>query len=211
MHIQRETPAELVVGDGTLWMSVPFAIGFVYMLYQTIHRAITHTGNRWDILAPIIMGLFAWASAQHTQFAFKAKQRTVKWWRLQFFKIRPGSCSFDDVTDIAIETTTTDKGGKVHRLVVVTSQARIPMSNGYSGMGNFDKMRTRIMEFVMGAGAAAKAAAARPDELTSSVRSLLAQNRKVEAIKLLHASGLYGLAEATSRVDSIEAETKSSQ
>ncbi|HTW78755.1 MAG TPA: hypothetical protein VME23_04320 [Terracidiphilus sp.] len=66
MHIQRETPTELVVVDGTLWMSMPFALGFVYMLYQTIHRAVMHTGNRWDILAPIILGLFAWASAQHT-------------------------------------------------------------------------------------------------------------------------------------------------
>jgi hypothetical protein len=210
MHIQRETPAELVVVDGTLWMSTPFTFGFVYMLYQTIHRAIMHTGNRWDVLAPIIMGLFAWASAQHTRFVFKAMPGMVRWRRFQYLRIRSGSISFDEVTDIAIETTTTDKGGKVHRLVVVTSQARIPMSNGYSGLGNFDKMRARILEYVKGPGAAGTAAADREAELRSSLRSLLAQGRKFEAIKLFRESEGGGLAEAKSLVDSIEAEIKKS-
>jgi hypothetical protein len=211
MHIQRETPTELVVVDGTLWMSVPFTFGFVYMLYQTVHRAINHTGNRWDVLAPIIMGLFAWASAQHTRVVFSAAPRTVQWRRFQYFRMHSGSCPFDEVSDISIETTTTDKGGKVHRLTLVTSQAKIPMSNGYSGLGNFDKMRARIMEFVKGPGAAGTAATDKEAELVSSLRSLLAQGRKIEAIKLFRESEGGGLAEAKGRVESIEAEMKNSQ
>jgi hypothetical protein len=208
MHIQSETPIKLVVDDGTLWMSIPFAFGFVFLLYQTIHRAIIHTGNRWDILAPIIMGLFAYASAQHTRFVFNAMERRVQWWRFQYLRVRSDSLSFDEITDIAIETITTDKGGKAHRLAIVTRQTRIPMSNGTSGIGIFEKMQMRIMEFVMGVGAATRKAATRPDDLTSSIQSLLAQGRKVEAIKLLHQSGQYGLAEATSLVDSMEAGMK---
>jgi hypothetical protein len=208
MHIQHETPTELVTADGTLWMSAPFVLGFVYMLYQMIHRASTRRGSHWDILAPIIMALFAWASAQHTRFAFNANQRTVKWRRFQYFHIRSGSCSFDEVTDVAIETTLTDKGGKVHRLVLVTPQARIPMSNGYSGLGNFDKMRARILEFVKGPGAAGTAAADKEAELISSLKSLLAQERKIDAVKLLHQSEGGGLAEAKQRIDALEAEMK---
>jgi hypothetical protein len=211
MHIQRESPTELVVVDGTLWMSVPFAFGFVYMLYQTVHRAMTHKGNHWDILAPIIMALFAYASAQHTRFVFKAMPRTVQWRRFQYLKIHSGSYSFDQVTDIAIETTTTDKGGKVHRLALVASQARIPMSNGYSGFGNFEKMRMRILEYVKGPGAAGTAAADKEAELMFSLRSLLAHGRKIDAIKLFRESEGGGLAEAKSRVDSIEAEMKNSR
>jgi hypothetical protein len=181
------------------------------MLYQTVHRAIIHKGNHWDVLAPIIMGLFAWASAQHTRVAFKSMSRTVQWRRFQYFRMHSGSFSFDQVSDIAIETTTTDKGGKVHRLVIVTSQARIPTSNGYSGLGNFEKMRARILEYVKGPGAAGTAAADNEAELKSSIRSLLEQGRKIDAIKLFRESEGGGLAEAKSRVDSIEAEMKNSR
>lgn len=208
MHIQRETPTELVVVDVTLWMSIPFAFGFVYMLYQTIHRAMLHTGNRWDTLAPIIMGLFAFASAQHTRFAFNADRRTVRWRRFQSFRFHSGSLSFDGVSDVAIETTLTDKGGKVHRLALVTSQGRIPMSNGYSGLGNFDKMQARILEFVKGPGAAGTAAADKEAELISSLKSLLAQGRKIDAVKLLCDDDGYGLADAKRLIDSMEAEMR---
>jgi hypothetical protein len=216
MHIKSETPEKLVVVDGTLWMSIPFAFGFVYMLYkylvsETTQPAGHHTGNHWNILAPIIMGLFMWASAQHTRFVFNARRRTVEWHRMKNFFFSSGTIPFDDVTDISIGTTTTDKGGKVHWLSVVTKQGECSMSNGYSGFGNFEKMRQRILEFVMGKAAAQAAAAERPDELTSSLRALVAQGRKIEAIELLRTSEGGGLAEAKARIDALQAEMKARQ
>jgi hypothetical protein len=216
MHIKSETPEKLVVVDGTLWMSIPFAFGFVYMLYKTIQyetipRAGHQHGNHWNILAPIIMGLFMWASAQQTRFVFNAKRRRVEWHRMKNFFFSSGTIPFDDVTDIAIGTTTTDKGGKVHWLSVVTLQGERSMSNGYSGFGNFEKMRARILEYIKGPGAGGSKAADKEVELMSSLKSLLAQGRKIEAIKLFRESEGGGLAEAKTRIDTLEAEMKDSR
>jgi hypothetical protein len=208
MHIQSESPTELVVVDGTLWMAVPFAMIAAFTLYLTIAHAALHTGSRWDFIVPLMFGLFAWATAQRTRVVFNAMQRTVTWQRFQYLRISSGSCSFSEVTDAAIEAGTSDKGGRVHRLALITAQGRVPMSNGYSGIGNIENLRGRILEFVMGAGAAAANKATKPGEFMESVRALVAQRQKIEAIKVLRENTSYGLAQAKSVVDSMEAEIK---
>jgi ribosomal protein L7/L12 len=86
---------------------------------------------------------------------------------------------------------------------MVTAQGTIPMSDSYSG-GKQSKteMRERILRF-MGKNAGSVSEA---DE--SSIRSLLAQGRKIDAIQLLRSSRNIGLTEAKQQVEAIEAQTE---
>jgi hypothetical protein len=109
----------------------------------------------------------------------------------------------------------------IYRLALVTRQGIVPMSDEYSsGHQQIEKVRTTIQQFIQPQTSPAFSGftpappnpdAARTATLNESVRALLKEGRKVDAILLVQRSEHLDLTEATFRVNHIENEIRSEQ
>ncbi|MGA3133024.1 MAG: hypothetical protein ABSD59_19640 [Terracidiphilus sp.] len=199
MRVKRETPAELVVAEGTIWVSCICAVVASALLYSL--------RNQGQKLGGLLMAGFLLAFAAgfvlKTQVIFNAMERTASWSGRRLFWVKSGTIPFDAIQDVGMDSSVGNHGVLTYRMTIVTAQGTIPMSDSYSG-GKQSKteMRERILRFLgKEAGSANEA-----DE--SSIRSLLAQGRKIDAIQLLRSSRNIGLTEAKQQVEAIEAQTE---
>lgn len=122
-----------------------------------------------------------------------------------------------------MQSISSDKGILIYRLAIATaSQGTVPMSDEYSsgGLKGYEDLRDTLLHFVRperGSSAFSAATAtlplnpdaARTAALNDSIRGLLQQGRKVDAILLVRQSEHLDLTEATFRVNHIEHELKS--
>ena len=97
-------------------------------------------------------------------------------------------------------------GRPTYRLAMVTAEGAMPLSSGYGGTSErCVALQSEILQ-VLRPGqtvAAAPPATSIAAQLDSSIRTLVAQGRKIDAIKLLTSAGM-NLTEAKQRADEIE-------
>lgn len=205
MHIARQNPQELVVVDSSRWLSLIFAAVTLFVIYMSIIR---HQPKGF-ILAAFFL-LFALVSDLRKTFTFDGTQRVVRWKARTILKAESGEIPFDEITSIDAETqitTTPNSAIPVYRLAITTAKATTPMAYNYRGVNDgYSALRRQILDFIRAGSPnpfpAMGGAAAEAEE--SSLRSLLRQGRKIDAIALLRSTENIGLTEAVKRIEAIE-------
>jgi hypothetical protein len=123
MHIARETPEELVVVSGSRWVSAICATGAILYTYFAITRHLPKA----HLLVTAFLVLFALIMDLRKTFIFDGRRRIVRWQGRTVFKAESGEISFDDITDIGMESRHSGRRDVlVYRLTNVTPRATIP-------------------------------------------------------------------------------------
>ena len=193
MRVTRRSETELLVEDSSLWIAAVCGIAAVVLVFAGVTK-----GNRGALASAgffLLCGLF-WI--RKSTFVFDSARRAVNWKRLAVLKTTSGTLSFDDITGVGLETSLGSDSGGTYRLALLTRDSSVPLSDAYSsGRQRYDNMRQEIAAFVGGTAAAGSS-------LEDSVRSLLRQGRRIDAISLLRTTEGLGLTDAVARVDGIE-------
>jgi hypothetical protein len=202
MKIVRQTETELVVQDSSMWLSVVLAACALFPTYIAIaqhdHRAFRAAGA---------LALFAIPWLRRATFTFDGATQTIRWRRLRYLWTRTGSSPFSDVRGIDIQSTMSGSNVTIYRLALDTPQATVPMSDVYSsGESRIVSVRDAIEGFLKlrPAGTPATPRSMKSD-FDASVRSLVQEGRKIDAIQLLQSFEKLSLTEATQRVNAIDA------
>jgi len=157
-----------------------------------------------------ILAIFAMIFDLRKVFTFDGMRRVVRWKGRTILKTESGEIPFDRITNIDTETTTTtNKSATItlYRLAINASGTSIPMAYNYRGVKDgYATVRGRILEFIRpgSQSAAASIVGAAAESLESSLRALLRQNRKMDAVALLRSTEDLSLTEAMKRIDAIE-------
>jgi len=205
MRIVRQTPQELVVVDSSRWVSAICAAATLFIVYTAIAR---HQPK--NLFAAAFFLLFTLLFDLRKTFTFDRMQRVVRWKGRTILKGESGEIPFDDITSIDAQiTTTSDKAVTipVYRLAISTSKSTIPMAYNYRGVHDgYSALRKQILEFMnpgsQSVSATMGGAAAESEE--ASLRSLLRQGRKIDAIALLRSTEKIVLPDAIKRIEAIE-------
>lgn len=156
--------------------------------------------------------LFALMLLRRETVVFDAGQQQVRWKRLRVFKVATGTLPFSEIKGIGVEATSDANRGLTYRLTILTADKPLPMSDVY---GNSDKhyesLKAEILQFLHleNAEAASQANAGVADD--ASLRSLLSQGRKIDAIQMLRRAENLSLTEAVRRIDEIDEKMKAAQ
>ncbi|SRR5579871_1222208 len=206
MYIASQSPTELVVEDSTVWLSWIFGVCAAAIMFFSVtqHQLRGLVGAALFVLFALIVEL-------RTVFTFDAAQRVVRWKNLKRFKTETGSISFDEINDIGTESMSGDSGSLTYRLTLITSTGTVPMAYSYTGHNDaYAQLRHQILAFIKPGSEQETGVTAQgiPTDLEPSLRSLLDQGRKIDAIKLLQASQKLGLSDAVKRVDLLEQSMK---
>lgn len=205
MKITRQTSTELVLADSSMWISILCAGVAVAIIVFAIER-----GKIAGFLVAALFLVFAAISLRGTRFSFDSHLRTVSWTGRKMFKVESGVIPFDGIKDIGTEATSGNKGATTSRLTIITQHGSVPMAYEYSGgRDQLAQMRRAILAFIkLEPAKTAARAVAGPASSESSVRSLLAQGRQMDAVELLRSSENLGLTEAMQRIEAIDTKMK---
>lgn len=205
MHIARQTPQQLVVVDSSRWVSAICAAFAVFAAYRTISQH-----QLKDLIGVAVLAIFAMIFDLRKTFTFDGAQRVVRWKGRTILKAESGEIRFDDITNIDTETTTTSNKSAtitLYRLAINASGTTIPMAYNYRGVSDgYAALRRQILEFVRpgSQSAAALMGGAAAESLESSLRALIRQGRKIDAIELLRSTEDLSLTDAMKHIEAIE-------
>lgn len=206
MYIASQSSTELVVEDSTVWLSWIFGVcAAVIMFFSVTQHQLR------GLVGAALFVLFALIVELRTVFTFDATQRVVRWKSLKRFKTETGSISFDEIDDIGTESISGDSGSLTYRLTIITSTGTVPMAYSYSGHNDANaQLRHQILAFIKPGSEQETGVTAQgiQTDLEPSLRSLLDQGRKIDAIKLLQSSQNLGLSDAVKRVELLEQSMK---
>ena len=114
---------------------------------------------------------------------------------------------FDEVKDVVLQSEPGKSGRPTYRLAILTSNGPMPLSSGYGDTSDrclaLQSQIRQLLRPGQTAAAATAPAGSIAANLDSSVRTLLAEGRKIDAIKLLTSMGM-SLTDAKQRADEIE-------
>ena len=204
MHISRKTNQELVVVDGMIWISVVLLCAAGFVGFQVLAQ-----GKPKGWLAVGLMGLFAFVSWRRETVTFDAAGQQVQWVRRRAFSVASGTVPFSEMRGIAIDSMTGNHGVLSYRLSILTSGKPVPMSDAYGGgQAYYESLRKQILEFLH-MDQNGQSSPEPGDE--ASIRALLTEGRKIDAIATMRNRYQLGLAEAVDRVNEIEEKMKQAQ
>jgi hypothetical protein len=209
MRIAHQSPTELVVRDSSMWISAICAAAALTIIFF----AITQNKPSGFLVAAFFL-LFTIILARTSTFTFDGMQRMVRWRGYKPFQSASGMIPFDDISDITVDASSAgSRGTPVYRLSLLTSNGTLPMAYVYSGSNDaYASLRREILGFLKPGVQAPEHSTIASNGISSgiesSIRSLLQQGRKIDAIALLRTTERIGLTEAVGRIDAIEAKTK---
>lgn len=202
MHIASQSPTQLVVEDSAVWLSYIFGICAAATMYFSI--AQHQLRGLWG---SALFLLFALIAEVRTTFIFNATERVVRWKCTKQLRTYAGVIPFDDIADIGAETSSARSGALTYRLSIITPTGAVPMAYSYTGRKDaYASLRQQILAFIRPETQEPGSITAHgiPADLENSLRSLLEQGRKIDAIKLLQSTQHLGLSDSVKRVDLIE-------
>lgn len=164
--------------------------------------------SRQGFYAGAFLLFFAVVWLRRTTFTFDGQQRIVRWTARRMLKTSSGQIPFDDICDRIVDTMPGQNGITLYRISIVTAQGTVPIEASYSGNRDLhNRVREAILTFVHPGQRVPAVERASLSVLDDSMLSnLLAQGRKVEAIRLLRSAENLSLAAATARVEAMEEE-----
>lgn len=201
MTAERNTDGVVVITNSTVWLSAVCGL-----LVGILTYAAFSSGDNRLFRPAIVMVGFAVVFLNNYIFVFDATQRTVRWQRMRFGWSRTGSMPFDAVKDVVLQSEPGKSGRPTYRLALLTAEGSMPLSSGYGD--TYERClatQSQILQLLRPGqpAAAAPPATSIAASMDSSVRTMVAQGRKIDAIKLLTSMGM-NLTEAKQRVDEIE-------
>lgn len=202
MHITRQANQELVVVDGSIWLSVFLLCAAAFIGFQAVAQ---NTPNWWFLVG--LMSLFALIAWRRETVTFDAGSQQVRWVRRRAFKLATGTVSFSEMRGITIESMSGNHGALSYRLTILTTGKPVPMADGYGGgQAHYEMLRKQILEFLN----MDKTASPGPGD-EASIRALLQQGRKLDAVEFVRASYQLDLTEAVNRVNEIDEKMKAAR
>jgi len=216
MKIVRQTESEVVVEESSHWTTILCALVSLFFLYLA---AIEGLHNGYISAAIFLVFALSWLS--RSAFTFDAVAKTIRWKRLSSFRISTGTIPFSSVQAIKLDPVSSDRSSvTIWRLNLVTTGGPVTMCNvdraGHNGIAS---LRETLVHLVEPIGVPETPApdvpptdnpdAERAAELDDSVRRLLQQGRKIDAILLVQRTDHLDLTEATFRVNRIAHNMKS--
>jgi hypothetical protein len=203
MHVTRKTNTELALVDSSIWVSVLLLCAAVPVVYTSIAH-----GRQSGIWVTGFFVLCAFLFWRKEMVVFDAGKQQASWWRRRAFKAASGVVPFGEITGIGMESSTAENNVLTYRLTILTSDKPVPMSDVYAGnRAHYEALKAEISQFLHVDNVEMPAAGV--DE--NSIRSLLSQGRKVDAIELVRASEHIGLTEAVNRVNEIDEKMKAAK
>jgi hypothetical protein len=200
MGEQRDPEGTIVVQNSTVWLSVVCGVIIAILIY-----AAFASGDNRLFRPALFLGLFFIAFLSKYTFVFDATQRMVRWQIMRFGWMRAGSLPFDAVKDVVLQSEP-GNGRPTYRLALLTAEGAMPLSSGFGGTSDRCRATQSQILQLLRPGQAPTATAPATSiaaSMDSSVRTLVAEGRKIDAIKLLTSMGI-NLTEAKQRVDEIE-------
>jgi hypothetical protein len=204
MRVKSQTSQELVVEDSSVWFSYLCAGAALFIIYFSIAE------NKINgLLTASFFLLCAMIADRRVTFTFDGMQRVALWKGKKFFKVESGAIPFDDITEIGTEASDSD-GGTCYRLSILTRDRSIPMAYGYTGSADaYAALRQQILDFIRPGSYTPSPppdilSSGIPADLEPSIRSLLAQGRKIDAVTLLRSTQHIGLTDAMSRIEALD-------
>jgi hypothetical protein len=201
MHVIRKTNQELVILDSSIWISVFLLCVSSFAAYRLIVQESDKTGF-WLLGIFLLFVLLFW---RREVVVFDAARQQALWRRRRLFKVATGTIPFSDIIGIGLESISAGNSLS-YRLAILTRQSSAPMSDSYEGnLQKYEKLKQEILEFLGLPGEKPDSPGPLPSGIDEevSVRSLLKQGRRIDAIQLVRATQKLGLAEATDRVATI--------
>ena len=206
MTVERNTETVLVVQNGTLWLSAVFGVVGLIVL-----AAAFSAGDKRLAGPALVTGVCAVLCLSKYTFVFDSTQRMVRWQTLRFGKRGAGSMPFDEVKDVVLQSEP-GKTRPTYRLAMLTANGSMPLSSGYGDTSDRClAMQSQIRQLPRPGQTAAATAPATSiaANLDSSIRTLVAQGRKIDAIELMTSMGM-NLTDAKQRADEIEKQMQDS-
>ena len=212
MHIVRKTNQELVIVDSSIWVSIFLSCVTLFFLY----RIIIMKAGPVNYLVPGFLGLFALLFWRKEVVVFDSGRQQALWNRRRLFRVASGIVPFSDISGIGMESSYAKNNVLVYRLTLLTQQGSVPMSDNYAAdLQRYEKLKREILDFLKLDSGEMRAA---PDASLSggihdeaSVRALLIQGRRIDAIQLVRSTQKISLTEATERVNTIYDQMKAVQ
>jgi len=212
MKITRQNEGELVVEDSGYWLSaILFAASLPLFYLATLHGKVgTVFGGAFFLLCSVLL-------LRKTVFSFNAAEGMVHWRRRRLLSVSTGDIPFNEIKAIGTETSPGSSNATTYRLTILTEKGSVPLSDAYGG--NRDKyaaIRAELMRFLhldMGgdAGAVHEGSSLAGAGDVESIRSLLRQGRKIDAISLMRSGSKISLTEAVERVEEIDKSMKAAK
>jgi len=202
MRIARQTDHELVIEESSLWLSVVLFVAATALAFLTLSQ-----NKPKGLLGAGLFFLFALMWVRKIVFRFDAGEQMVYWMGRVLFKVTTGNIPFSQITGIGTETSSGGKSGNVptYRLSILTAVGSTPMSSAYGGnRNNYMSIREVVLRFLHLDASDASALRANLGVDEASVRSLLRQGRRVDAISLVQTGAKIGLTESVERVEEID-------
>ena len=202
MRITRHTAHELVVVDSALGISAILFVASLPLFY-----AATRPGKIGALFGACLFLLGAVVWIRKTTFTFDAGEQRVRWQGRKVLKTENGVIPFSEITGIGTEATFGSGGSNTYRLTILTRNGLVPLAYTYGGnQQKYASTREEILRFLHLEATVPKADQ-RPEDKPAideiSVRSLLGQGRKIDAISLVRNSAHLGLTEAVKIVEEI--------
>jgi hypothetical protein len=210
MHVVRKTNQELVIVDSSIWISIFLLCASVPVTYASIGRS-----QPKGFLVVGFFLLFVLLFWRREIVVFDAARQQAEWTRRRLFKVAAGTIPFSEITGIGLETTSAGHS-QTFRLTILTAGGPVAMSDSYSSnLQNYENLKRDILDFVkIDSGPnepipGPLAASSVADE--ASIRSLLEQGRKIDAIQLIRSTQKISLTEAHDLVEKMSERRKTLQ
>jgi hypothetical protein len=203
MRIRRTTNQQLVVMDSSVWISIVLLCLAASMATQ----AVALQTPKWWILVGCL-SLFALIAWRREIVTFDAARQEVRWVRRRAFKLARGSLPFNEMRGITIDSTSGKNASSIYRLTILTTDKPVPMSDVYSGgEAYYVSIRKQILEFLNFDN---RSSSPGPGD-EASIRSLLSEGRRVDAIQFMQTQYQLDMEEAVDRVNEIDQKMKATQ
>jgi hypothetical protein len=209
MHVTRKTNQELVILDSSIWISVFLLCVSLFVAYRVM---LQH--NPRSLLLDGLFLIFILLFWRKEVIVFDAAAQKVTWTRRRLFKVATGSIPFSDITGIGMETSTATNNVLVYRLTILTAQGSVPMADNYGcDQQKYEKLRIEILDFLKLDSNENRnnSPSTSSDDIDdeASIRSLLQQGRRIDAIQLVRATQNLSLTEAHDRVTALQKQLNS--
>lgn len=208
MHVTRKTNQELVVLDSSIWISIFLLIVSAFMTYRLLLE-----NNRRGLWIDAIFLLFILLFWRREVVVFDAARQQAIWTRRRLFNVATGAIPFSEITGIGMETTSSGNA-LTYRLSILTAKGSTPMSDSYaSGQKKYEDLRKEIQDFLKIDNSTSPSSSTLTTGIDdeASVRSLLQQGRRIDAIQLIRTTQKLSLVEATNRVAAMYEEMKATK
>lgn len=210
MKIVRQTETELVAEESSHWTALLCGLGALLFLGLAVMG-----GLRNGYISAAVFLVFALSWLSRSTFTFDIAAKTIRWRRLSSFRITTGAIPFSSVQAITLQPVSSERGAvTTWRLIIVIASVPVTMcSVDRAAHDRISSLRDTLVQLVQPTGLPETPQPAAPSDnnpdaeraaaLDDSVRELLQQNRKIDAILLVRKTDHLDLTEATFRVNRI--------